>query len=386
MAKRSFTNLQLVLVVLLLCVGMAEVGLRVIYRGKFGKRPGFFVGDQQLGWRPAANLDHTFFGTDFTMHVRTDAEGYRLGALGAVDLAKELIVVAGDSYVFGWSVHTEETFASFLDERVADESRGRARTLNLGVGGYGTLQSGVRLGRFLNAHSDSDVRAVVVFHSPNDPVDNVNSIGYHIGVWEVIDRQPKARSRVHLVNFADYVLAVFDYKRDKSKYDSKDDQIHPFLQDVAFAFDYKLPRSLPPMIEMNGRVVNLTDLSSGDYSKPETVARRSMTQVQRQLTLEGVRSMNYLLTQRGIAVFHAVVPSAPPWFVEEMSQVLEEAREDLDGTVEVLGQFPDTDKYGRDYINDHSGRHYTPDFNSYWAGEMMTVLESHGIVGAQTDP
>ena len=126
MAKKSLSNVQLVVVVLLLCVGMAELGLRVVYRGKFGKRPGFFVGDQQLGWRPAANLNHTFFGTDFTMHVRTDAEGFRLGVLGEVDLSKELIVVAGDSYTFGWSVDTGETFASYLDELVAEPLRARA--------------------------------------------------------------------------------------------------------------------------------------------------------------------------------------------------------------------------------------------------------------------
>lgn len=386
MRKKPLGNAQLLFIVMVLLVGLAEAGLRIVYHGKFGKRPGFFIGDQRLGWRPAPNLNHTFYGTDFTMHVRTDAEGHRLGARGEVDPSVRLILLLGDSYTFGWGVDTDDTYASHLDELVMDASRGGMRVLNLGVGGYGTLQSGVCLGRFFDEHPEADVAAVVVYHVPNDPVDNVNSIGYHIGVWQVIDRQPKTRSHIHLVNFIDYVIAILGNKRNQSSPSAEEEQINPFLQDVAFAFDYKLPRSLPPTVTMNGRVVSLAGLSAEDYSKPATVERESMTRVQRDLTLEGVRSINMLLAERDLPVVHGIVPSAPPWFVREMTAILEESEQDDPGSIDLLGRFPDPDAYGHDYINPHSGGHYTPEFNAYWAEAVAKVLQAKGIVPSSDGP
>jgi len=100
---------------LVLAVIVCEVSLRVIYEDKYGKRPGFFIPDEKLGWRVASNLKHNYYGPDFKISVHTNADGHRLGSLGEVEYDKDLIVLCGDSNVFGWGVSTSETFPSYLD-------------------------------------------------------------------------------------------------------------------------------------------------------------------------------------------------------------------------------------------------------------------------------
>ena len=180
---------------------LCEVILRVVYDDKFGKRPRFIIADEELGWRPNAGLDHTFYGADFKIDIHSDDDGYRLGRLGQIDYGKELTILCGDSYVFGWGVPTEETMASYLDECVDRVSGGSRRVVNLGVGGYGTLQYYFRLANFLKAHDSSRISTVIIIHSPNDATDNLKSLGYHIGAWEVRNREEPERSPVHLLNF-----------------------------------------------------------------------------------------------------------------------------------------------------------------------------------------
>jgi hypothetical protein len=370
----ALRNVLLVAGAVLLAALAAELSLRLVYRDKFGQRPGFFVADQDLGWKPAAGLDHTFYGPDFTMAVRTDSEGHRLGALGEVDFGKRLIVLLGDSNVFGWGVSTGETCASFLDEWVSEASGGAARVVNLGVGGYGTWQSSGALARFFEAHADADPIVLLVFHSPNDPIDNVNSIGYQTGDWEVVDRQPKSRSAFHLVNFFNYAIAAARLSRARSKADD----VNPFLQDVAFAFGDKLPRELPPTVVLNGRTVDLSGMSSEDYSKEATWRRATLTPIQRALTREGVRSIQLQASAHGVPVLHVIIPSAHDWFTAEMTTLLEDA---TTGTGAVfVGRFPDISEWGGPYLNDHSGGHYTPEFNRWWADHLARALQERHLL------
>ena len=145
-----FLSLAAVMLTLLLC----EVVVRAYYGEKFGKRPGFYVGDNKLGWKPAPNLNHTFFGSDFNIKIETNENGHRLGKLGKIDFNADLVILCGDSYTFGWGVSTNETFASYLDEMLFESSKGDVRVVNLAVGGYGTFQNIFRLIDFLRKYKD----------------------------------------------------------------------------------------------------------------------------------------------------------------------------------------------------------------------------------------
>jgi len=161
-SKNAFKNSALVLISIIAALIVTEVVVRIAYGDKFGRRPAFYVGDPKLGWSPAPHLDNTFYGSDFSIHVSTDSEGYRLGALGEADYSAPLIALCGDSYAFGWGVSTDETFASYLDEMMYTASGRRIRLVNLGVGGYGTMQEAGRLSRFLQAHGEVNLKAILV--------------------------------------------------------------------------------------------------------------------------------------------------------------------------------------------------------------------------------
>ena len=137
----------LVLISISFCWLAGELFVRNLYEGKYAQRPFLFKSDSNLGWAPNEDLDHTFYGSDFQMSIKTDADGYRIGSLDDWRQAEDLIVVSGDSYTFGWGVSNEETLVDELD-RLINENDGERRVVNLGVGGYGTSQSAIRLREF----------------------------------------------------------------------------------------------------------------------------------------------------------------------------------------------------------------------------------------------
>jgi hypothetical protein len=115
--------------------------------------------------------------------------------------------MVGDSYTFGWGVNDDETFASQLDDLLKKESD--VREVNLGVGGYGTLASAIRLDRWLSAN-ENPVRAIVVIHSSNDPADNVANLLHRSGLvvpeiapaFRPLSRSPLV-NRVKFIGFAE---------------------------------------------------------------------------------------------------------------------------------------------------------------------------------------
>ena len=60
-----------------------------------------------------------------------------------------------------------------------------------------------------------------------------------------------------------------------------------------------------------------------------------------------------------------IVPSAPGWFVEEMTEILIQSVPSTGNDVEILGAYPDITEYHREHLNDHHGKRYTPEFNEY---------------------
>jgi hypothetical protein len=375
--KKAAVNGGLLALTLCLVWVAAEVTLRVAFGDKYGKRPGFFVADPVLGWKPRPKLDHTFYGADFSIRVATDENGYRLGTLGKVDFRKRLVLLSGDSNVFGWGVSTEESMASYLDSLVVDQSGGGKRVVNLGCGGYGTFQSYLRIKNFIARHPESPLSAVIVVHAPNDAVDNVNSIGYHIGSWEVRDRTPKSRSVFHTVNLIAYSIEIVrGLINPPDKRDTVDPEIHEYLQDMLFAFDTKLPKKLPSEIDLNGRRISFEGVSDQDYLATKTFARGDLTRLQRELLEEAVRSIHALFKDGRVKVIHVMVPTSPDWFTVAVDDAVEKTMEGA--RVEFAGTIFDIEDYGEQVLNDHAGGHYTPAFNRFWALKILETLEGRG--------
>jgi hypothetical protein len=381
--KRIAQNVILVVLAIGVAAVLGEIALRVITGDKFGKRPGFYVADELIGWKPASNLDHSFYGADFKINIETDADGHRLGALGPVDTGKELILICGDSNVFGWGVSTGETCPSYLDEMVYEASGSTQRVVNLGVAGYGTMQSFITMEEYIAFHNNTRFPAVIFVHSTNDPVDNMQSIGYHIRAWEVFNKEPKERSSLHVANFFGYAAQVLRGKIGDPPQleEAAQDGLNPYLRDVLHAYAYKLPRKLPSTVVFKNDTLNFSRISEEDYSIDRLMERRSSTNLQKDLISAAINSLHRFLENRDTIIFHLIIPNAPDWFVSEMQELIETSSYHGKDEVIVLGRFPAaTDDFEGEMINTHSGKHYTPEFNRYWAGKIMEELRRHHVV------
>jgi len=366
--SRSFlTNLAVAVGALVVVVLLAEVGIRIAYGERFAPRPGFYVADAKTGWRPARNLAHTFYAPDFETEIVTDDDGVRLGALGPIPPDAEVILLVGDSFTFGWGVSTGDTYASTLDVRLHEESGGTTRAVNLGVGGYGLIQSHDRLVAYLEAHPGLDVLGVIVHHAPNDPADNLSKLGYHLERWEPRNRVPP-RSSIHGVNL---VTQLWHRARlARAPADTAGIPSNPHLHDMLFAFERFAPDySLPAVVSVGEVNLTLVGLERSELEATSTLRNEGMTERQRYV-MEGALSLYARLARRrGLVVLHTMVPTAPKWYADELQAMLPD-----DPSQVWVGTVVEVDDLPRPILNPHSGGHYTPDVNRRWAEAMAACV------------
>jgi hypothetical protein len=374
MVRRSVKVLLLLLSGCIAAATLGEVTLRVVYGDKFGKRPVFYGASDGLGWAPTPDLNHTFYGEDFSTHIRTDNNGYRLGALGEVDFSRRLIVLCGDSFVFGWGVSTDETFASFLDEMVSRHTEGRMRVVNLAAGGYGTWQYHNRLRDFTQAYPEADIAAVVVFHCQNDAVDNIVTAGYTLADWKSESRRPPDKSRWHLVNYLRYSRERISAARESGQDAPAAD---PESEDVLWGYRGGRRTELNGVIDVGGTPVQIGRRSPADTSPQQLVKRKSMTPLQSQLYRLAVESIHGVANGAGSGVIHTYVYTTGDWYVALVDELIKNTPGE---GVTNLGRVPAAGSYDGDFINKHKGRHYTPDFNRFWAEVMFEQLQAHGVI------
>jgi len=317
--KNAIKVAILLLMSILVCVAGAEIGVRVRYGDKFGPRPGFYTADDRLGWKPAPNLDHVFYGPDYQIAIRTDADGYRLGVLGDVNYSKELVILCGDSYAFGWGVSTDQSFASNLDQMLFDQSGGRVRVVNLGVGGYGTFQECDRLADFFRTHATVKPRLVLLQHSVNDVTDNYRNIGYHLNLWptETISTE---RSRLHLVNLVHYVR---DARKDTEPQATAATN-EPYGQDLLWAFRRKTAKAgIPQHVTFGTRTVEFDGTTlRRDVTPDSLVQRKTFTKIQHDLMFEALNCIHDVARARGVTVVHTFISTTPDWYVQQVTDII----------------------------------------------------------------
>jgi lysophospholipase L1-like esterase len=359
---------------LAVAVVVAELAVRVIYGKKFGPRPGFYVADKRLGWKPTTNLDHTFYGPDYEIPIRTDTDGYRLGALGEVDYSNNLVVVCGDSYAFGWGVSTDETFASYLDELLYEASDGETRVVNLGVGGYGLFQSCDRLDEFFQAHPEVEVEAVIVQHTVNDAIDNCKSIGYHFEMWDIIDKH-KSRSRFHLVNLVGYARQVLS-QHGRAKSRKETEKNHPYVQDLLWAYQRQgRVIGYPVAVIVEGRRIGIDkNTLYNDWDADALMVREKMSRVQRHLTLEALHCIHKVCATYGVTTVHVFVTTTPDWYVQEVTELALESAKFREVEVVVTGPLPEPGEFDGSITTGHSGGHFNAEFNRLWAEKVAAIL------------
>lgn len=176
---------------------LAELTLRGAFDPRYAPRPDFEILHPSTVWANTPGLNHTYYGKDFSQHIATDGFGNRLDGLGPPGPEDSLLLLVGDSYTFGWGVSGDQTFAAYLDQRLA-RTRPGWRIVNLGVPGFSTLAMAQRLEDYLETIDRRRVKGILVLHADNDPVDNVLYLQYKTGflVRSYPPRSPMSRSRL----------------------------------------------------------------------------------------------------------------------------------------------------------------------------------------------
>ncbi len=90
-----------------------------------------------LGWFHQKNKKAFLKKNGFEIEVNTNSQGFRGSREYTIQKPPQSkrLVVLGDSFVFGWAVHDDETFSSILEQRYKN-----LEAINLGVAGFGIDQ------------------------------------------------------------------------------------------------------------------------------------------------------------------------------------------------------------------------------------------------------
>jgi lysophospholipase L1-like esterase len=135
----------------------------------------WFSSNERYGFvnKPNFEQDYHYVGHDFVMQVRTNSLGLRDDEHDLAADQRKRVLLAGDSYVFGYAVQAEDTFDSKL-ETALNQDRREWMVINAGHGGWGTYQAAL----FTEDHLKSFRPDVVVLtFCANDPTDDEAFLG-----------------------------------------------------------------------------------------------------------------------------------------------------------------------------------------------------------------
>jgi hypothetical protein len=162
----------LVLLSSVFCIGIADVGIRVLFRDRLllqhDERNSIYRYDPELGWFPIANSKKTFAGGR-RIQVEHNGRGFR--DVEHVVGTRPRMIFLGDSFIWGYDVEQPERVTEKLRAKVTDWS-----IYNLGVSGYGTDQEYLLLRRQYEFYRPQIV--FLVFCRDNDDDDNSSNVRY----------------------------------------------------------------------------------------------------------------------------------------------------------------------------------------------------------------
>ncbi len=144
--RNIIKNVLLQILLVIATLGVIEGVLRAVdLRYLRMEAPTNIVGsvfrfDPELGWAPSPNSVSTFMTPVRTITVRNNSLGLR--DIEQDRTSKPVILVIGDSFVWGYNVNAEERFTEILRKRFPDYA-----IVNAGVAGYGTDQEYLMLRR-----------------------------------------------------------------------------------------------------------------------------------------------------------------------------------------------------------------------------------------------
>lgn len=132
-----------------------------------------YVADPELGYKMRPNARLRFQRPEFSVEVRTNAQGYRDREFGAPeDGGDARVAVLGDSFAWGHGVPVERGMVAVAESQLRDAGK-QARLYNLATLGYGQRQ---HLAQLDSAASLGCGWVLLVFCPANDVLENAGII------------------------------------------------------------------------------------------------------------------------------------------------------------------------------------------------------------------
>lgn len=175
--KSGLMNAGLVVASLLVAFLAAEIGLRLYHYGGLlwehaHLPPLVHKPDPETGWRLAPNQVAARSTLDYQLVIETNAEGLRgPDRPPEPDPGATTIVVLGDSFMEAAQVPMEAGFCHALE---STQPPGDCRVINLGVGGYSTVQAWRKFDTRGRPYQPDLV--LLAFYAENDVYGNVASL------------------------------------------------------------------------------------------------------------------------------------------------------------------------------------------------------------------
>lgn len=171
-AARAATAAGLAAAAALATLLAAEGALRLFWPQTLLHDPDAFDPDPVLGGRLKPGFADAFDNPEFATRWAINARGHRGPPAGPKPAGAVRVAAVGDSYTFGYGVEEPETYPRALEREMARRVPRPVEVINLGVGGYGTVQELVWLSEHLDRGLDPDL-VVLGFYMGNDVFDNL---------------------------------------------------------------------------------------------------------------------------------------------------------------------------------------------------------------------
>lgn len=164
---RLIARAALLLASAVLALALLEGGLRLALLGSLANpqpASGLTHAHPTRGWALTPNATGVRSDIDYRVEVRISSQGLRdVEHSIAADPNVFRVVVLGDSFMEAYQVELRESLPRRLEDELAPE---RVEVINLGVGGYGTLQESLALDE-QGLRFDPDL-VVLAFYAGND--------------------------------------------------------------------------------------------------------------------------------------------------------------------------------------------------------------------------
>ena len=175
---RPLRILGLLLTSSLVAVIAGELVYRGVRTGRLGPttNPTYVVHDAEFGWGYRAGAQVRHRSAEFDVAVTINAEGFRDRKWPERDPERQLLLVLGDSFAFGWGVEETERVSSILRVALPEWD-----VRNAAVSGYGTDQQLLLLRKL---QKDLQPDAVLLMFCPNDLDESASAVAYgHRKPW-----------------------------------------------------------------------------------------------------------------------------------------------------------------------------------------------------------